>query len=97
MFNQLRNDLKTALYFYWLLVERFKNDRKAKVGIAQILVDVTLISVFLPIALIYIAATNTDDWDPTMETFYKTIFPLLIVVGVVLAVVLPLVSKANKI
>lgn len=92
----IKEQIKTAIMFYVLLVEKFKADRRAKVGIAMILVDVMLISVFLPITLTYIAATNTDDWDPTMVTFYTVIFPLLIVVGVVLAVVLPLVSKANK-
>lgn len=92
----IKEQIKTAIMFYGLLVEKFKADRRAKVGIAMILVDVMMISVFLPITLTYIAATNTDDWDPTMVTFYTVIFPLLIVVGVVLAVVLPLVSKANK-
>ena len=92
-----KEQLELAISYYWLLVERFKRDIKAKVGIAAILVDVMLISIFLPIALVYIAATNTSDWDPSAQTFYKTIFPLLIVVGVVLAIVLPLVSKANKV
>lgn len=52
-------------------------------------------SILLPAAIAAIVATNTTGWDSTAATFWTDYLPILIVVGVVIAIVYPIIPRGK--
>lgn len=69
--------------------------RSGKVHISALIVEVFMASILLPAAIAAIVATNTTGWDATAATFWVTYLPILIVVGVVIAIVYPILPRGK--
>jgi hypothetical protein len=51
------------------------------------IVGIILLSVFLPLAIVFILATNTTSWPSGLVTFYQVGLPsLIIIIGVVMLI-----------
>lgn len=69
--------------------------RSGKVHISALIVEVFMASILLPAAIAAIVATNTTSWDSTAATFWTDYLPILIVVGVVIAIVYPIIPRGR--
>jgi hypothetical protein len=73
----------------------FAKKRKGRISISALIVEIFMAAILLPAAISAIAATNTTDWDPTAATFWSDYLPILVVVGVVIAIVYPIIPRGK--
>lgn len=93
MWKKIKGKLVSVMAY--VSESRFARDVRGAVSLFAVVVDVLLVSIFLPLAITYINNTNVTGWDATAASFYTDYLPLLLVVGVVLAIVLPLIPKGK--
>jgi len=75
--------------------DAFARKRKGRISISALIVEVFMASILLPAAIAAIVATNTTGWDSTAATFWTDYLPILIVVGVVIAIVYPIIPRGK--
>lgn len=65
------------------------------VSIVLAVVAILLAAILLPIALVEIYGANTSGWGASVITVWQTLFPILVVIGIALAVFMGLIGKSR--
>jgi len=62
-------------------------------GIIMAVIGIFIAAVLLPPALVEIYGANTSGWSASVITVWQTLFPVLVVLGVAVAVFLGLMKR----